>query len=204
MSMELWRRRYRSLPVTPVKRELTEVRSDTDDAPPILCVTGHPTGAAAFSEHWLPHIAARGHNAYAVSVRGQGATPKESGGRQAMVHDLVQTAARLPKQAILIGHGRGALLVAHALTRYPAVAAVLLAPKGVKAAVAAPTGSPRVLVAGSPDDRKVSAKSLETAARVYGGTPLLFPGVGHDFMNDPGWQAPLDAILDWLEDKEST
>lgn len=203
MSMELWRRRYRSLPVTPVEREVAEVRSETDDAPPILCVTGDPKGAAAFGEHWLPHIAARGHNAYAVSVRGQGSTPKESGGRQAMVHDLVQTAAQLPKQAILIGHDRGALLVAHALTRYPAAAAVLLAPKGVKAAPAPPTGSPRVLVAGSPDDRKTSAKGLETAARAYGGTPLLFPGVGHDFMNDSGWQAPLDAILDWLADKET-
>lgn len=202
MSMELWRRRYRSLPVTPVKRELARVTAETDDAPPILCVTGDPKGAAAFSEHWLPHIASRGHSAYALSVRGQGATVKAPGGRPAMVHDLVQAAAGLPRRAILIGHDRGALLVAHALTRYPAAAAVLLAPKGLKVAPAAPVGSPRVLVAGSPDDRKTSAKGLDTAARAYGGTPLLFPGVGHDFMSDPGWQAPLDAILDWLEDKE--
>ncbi|MGH8880347.1 MAG: alpha/beta hydrolase, partial [Stackebrandtia sp.] len=60
-----------------------------------------------------------------------------------------------------------------------------------------------VLVAGGPDDRKTSAKVLETAARAYEVTPLLFPGIGHDFMNDAGWQAPLDAILDWLDDKQS-
>ncbi|ADD44584.1 alpha/beta hydrolase [Stackebrandtia nassauensis] len=204
MSMELWRQRYRALPVTPVKRELAQVLSEAEEqAAPVLCVTGDARGAAAFTEHWLPHIASRGHGAYAVSVRGQGSTPKEAGGRQAMVHDLVQTAAQLPRQAILIGHDKGAALVAHALARYPAAAAVLLAPKGVKAAPGDPVGSPRVLVAGSPDDRKTSAKSLETAARAYGGTPLLFPGVGHDFMNDPGWQAPLDAILDWLENKQA-
>lgn len=200
MSMELWRRRYRSKAVDPVKRELAQVLAEDDEKAPVLCVTGDQRGAAAFTRHWLPHIATRGRGGYAVSVRGQGETARAGGGRQAMVHDLVQEAVALPKRAILIGHDRGAALVAHALTRYPAAAAVLLAPRGVKAAPAPPVGSPRILVAGSPDDRKTSAKVLETAARAYEVTPLLFPGVGHDFMGDAGWQAPLDAILDWLDD----
>ncbi|MGH8882978.1 MAG: alpha/beta fold hydrolase, partial [Stackebrandtia sp.] len=142
MSMELWRRRYRSKAVPPVVREVARVLAEDDEAAPVLCVTGDPRGAAAFTQHWLPHISTRGRGAYAVSVRGQGETSKAAGGRQAMVHDLVQEAVRLPKRAILIGHDRGALLVAHALTRYPAAAAVLLAPRGVKAAPAAPVGSP--------------------------------------------------------------
>ena len=44
------------------------------------------------------------------------------------MHDVVQVAAGLPRQAVLVGHGAGALVVAHALARYPARAGVLLAP----------------------------------------------------------------------------
>jgi hypothetical protein len=55
-----------------------------------------------------------------------------------------------------------------------------------------------VLVAGSPDDRIVSRKSLDRTAAEYGGAPLLFPGMGHDLMLDAGWAEPIDAILDWL------
>ena len=200
MSMELWRRRYRAKAIPPVVREVEQVLAEDSQTAPVLCVTGDARGAAAFTQNWLPHIASRGRDAYAVSVRGQGETPKTPGGRPAMVHDLVQEAVRLPKRTILIGHDRGAVLVAHALTRYPAAAAVLLAPRGVKTAPAPPVGSPRILVAGSPDDRKAPAKVLETAARAYEVTPLLFPGVGHDFMGDTGWQAPLDAVLDWLDE----
>jgi pimeloyl-ACP methyl ester carboxylesterase len=204
VSVDLWRRRYRAIPVSPVAREVISAvpEFDSDAAGvPIVCVTGDPRGAAAFAENWLPHIAQRGRPAHAVSVRGQGNTPKGDGGRDGRVHDLVQVAARLPRQAVLIGHGRGANLVAHALTRYPAAAAVLLAPRGVASAPALPVGEPRVLVAGSPHDRKAGEKVLDKAAAAYGGAPLLFPGLRHDFMSDQGWRAPLDAILDWLDEK---
>ena len=60
-------------------------------------------------------------------------------------------------------------------------------------------GEPPILVVGSPDDRVVSRKSLDRTAALYGGAPLLFPGMGHDLMLDARWQEPLDAILDWLE-----
>jgi pimeloyl-ACP methyl ester carboxylesterase len=63
----------------------------------------------------------------------------------------------------------------------------------------APVGAPPVLVAGSPDDRFVSDATLEWVARRYAGSPLLFPGKGHDLMLDARWQEPIDAILDWLE-----
>ncbi|CAM3203164.1 alpha/beta hydrolase [Stackebrandtia soli] len=210
MSLELWRRRYRKAPITAVKRELLSVEADPPELPddavpaPVLCVTGDAAGAAVFAANWLPHIAQRGHAAHAVSVRGQGGTPKGDGGRDGKVHDVVQAAAALPSRCILIGHDLGALWVAHAITRYPAVCAILLAPKGLTKAPASPLGECRVIVAGSPDDKKSGPKVLDRAAQAYQGAPLLFPGIGHDVMNDPNWQQPLDAILDWISEPVAT
>jgi pimeloyl-ACP methyl ester carboxylesterase len=62
-----------------------------------------------------------------------------------------------------------------------------------------PVGEAPVLVLGSPDDHVVPRRSLEKAARRYGGAPLLFPGMGHDLMLESRWKEPIDAILDWLE-----
>ncbi len=56
-----------------------------------------------------------------MSLRGHGgseAAPEAT--LRAYVHDVVQVAASLPRQAVLVGHGAGALVVAHALARYPA------------------------------------------------------------------------------------
>lgn len=117
-------------PVPPVRREVRSARSAADEPrSPILFVPGYAHGAWVFEEHWLEHTAQRGFPAYAMSLRGHG----ESGtaGRpdlRAYVHDVVQVAAGLPRQAVLVGHGAGALVVAHALARYPARAGVLLAP----------------------------------------------------------------------------
>lgn len=201
MSLELWQRRIRKAVPSPVARQLIEVSTDVADAArPILCVTGDPRGAATFAEHWLPHIAERGHPAFAVSVRGQGDTPRGDAGLAGKVHDLVQTAASLPTRAVLIGHGLGARWVAHAVTRYPAAATVLLAPQGLRRPPSAPVGDGRVLVAGATQDRKVPVKRLEQIATTYHTAPLLFSNIGHDFMTESGWRAPLDAILDWLNE----
>ena len=67
-----------------------------------------------------------GYPAYAMSLRGHGdsgAGPATT--LRAYAHDVVQVAARLPRQAVLIGHGVGGLAVANALARYPARAGVL-------------------------------------------------------------------------------
>jgi pimeloyl-ACP methyl ester carboxylesterase len=220
------------------------------DGTPVLFVPGLGHGAWAFAEHWLAHTAARGFAAHAV-------TPRPGGDLRAHVHDVIQVAASLPRQTVLVGHGAGALVVAHALGRYPARAAVLVAPvlQGWAALGAAlrvnpagtvpalfggrlrlsrrqlfsaalpaeeadgylarldarprrellthgpapqPVGRPPTLVVGSPDDRVVPRASLDRTAARYGGAPLLFPGMGHDLMLDPGWAEPIDAILDWL------
>ncbi|WP_067497966.1 alpha/beta hydrolase [Actinoplanes sp. TFC3] len=109
-------------PVPPVRREVLSALPHPDEGrPPLLFVPGLGHAAWAFREHWLGHAAQRGYAAYAIS-------PRENGSLRAYVHDVVQAAAGLPRQAVLIGHGAGALLVAQALARYPAKAAVLSAP----------------------------------------------------------------------------
>ena len=98
-------------------------------SPPVLLVPGLGHAAWLFSEHWLDQIAARGFLANAMSLRGHG----RSGGAgtadlRAYAHDVIQVAASLPRQAVLVGHGAGALVVAMAMARYPARAGVLVAP----------------------------------------------------------------------------
>ncbi|MCY1138607.1 alpha/beta fold hydrolase [Actinoplanes sp. Pm04-4] len=109
-------------PVPPAEREVVSLTGDADAArPPLLFVPGLGHGAWAFAEHWLPHAAARGFAAHAL-------TPRPGGDLRAQVHDVVQVAASLPRQAVLVGQGAGALVVAYAMGRYPVRAAVLAAP----------------------------------------------------------------------------
>nr|WP_296073493.1 alpha/beta hydrolase [uncultured Actinoplanes sp.] len=190
-------------PVPPVRREvISHQPAEAGDLPPVLFVAGRRHSAAAFAEHWLPHAAARGFAAHAL-------TPRDRGDLRSHVHDVVQTAASLPRQAVLIGHGTGAIVVAHALERYPARAAVLAAPARSRwlpsrGELPRPVGNPPVLVVGSPDDRVVPRKSLDGVAARFGGAPLLFPGMSHDLMRDVSWSEPIDAILDWLTKESAT
>lgn len=127
---KILRRRERARPVPAVRREMRSAAPEVDGGrPPLLFVPGFGAGAWVFEEHWLDHAAGRGFAAYAMSVRGHGdsgAVPRAT--VRAYVHDVVQVAAGLPRRAVLIGHGAGALVVARALARYPARAAVLAAP----------------------------------------------------------------------------
>lgn len=109
-------------PVPPFEREVVSRLPEDEPTgkPPLLFVPGLGHGSWAWT-HWLTHAAGRGFRAYAV-------TPRPGGDLRAHVHDVVQTAASLPRQTVLIGHGAGALTVAGALGRYPAKAAVLAAP----------------------------------------------------------------------------
>jgi pimeloyl-ACP methyl ester carboxylesterase len=97
--------------------------------PPVLFVPGFGHAAWVFAEHWLEHTADRGFPAYAMSLRGHGASaPAPKADLRAYAHDVAQVAASLPRRAVLVGHGAGALAAAHALARYPAKAGVLIAP----------------------------------------------------------------------------
>ncbi len=118
-------------PVPPVRREVVSVTPEggADGRPPLLFVPGPAHAAWAFAEHWLPRAAERGYAAHALSLRGTGESGAAPGtGLRAYTHDVVQAAAALPRRAVLIGHGAGALVVRNALARYPARAAVLAAP----------------------------------------------------------------------------
>jgi pimeloyl-ACP methyl ester carboxylesterase len=119
-----------SRPSTPVRREVLSARADgPTNAPPVLFVPGYGHGAWAYAQHWLEHTAERGFPAYALSLRGFGNSGSAEPPRlRDYVHDVTQVAAGLPKQAVLVGHGAGALVVAQALARYPAKAGVLISP----------------------------------------------------------------------------
>lgn len=123
------RRREAALPVPPVRREVvTATPAAEEGRPPLLFVPGFGGGAWMYAD-WLDHAAGRGFAASAMSLRGHGgsgAAPRAT--LRAYTHDVVQVAAGLPRQAVLVGHGAGALVVARALARYPARAAVLTSP----------------------------------------------------------------------------
>lgn len=150
-NLDVFRWREWSSPVAPVQREvLTSQPVDQPEPgrPPLLFVPGYAHAAWAFAQMWLEHAAGRGYPAYAMSLRGHGesgSAPKTT--LRAYAHDVVQVAARLPRQAVLIGHGVGGLAVAQALARYPARAGVLVAPVmgGARTVLAAlahnPTGT---------------------------------------------------------------
>jgi len=117
-------------PVPPVLREVLTATPEADEhRPPVLFVHGFGHGAWVFGEHWLEHTAGRGFPAHALSLRGHGGSgAARRATLRAYTHDVVQVASALPRRAVLVGHGAGALIVAAALARYPARAAVLVAP----------------------------------------------------------------------------
>lgn len=124
-----------AFPSRPVKRELLHqgpgVRSER---PPILFVHGAGCGAWMWAERWMPALASRGWDTWAVSLRGHG----ESGERDRRhehtlrdhAHDVLQALTHLPARPVLVGHSYGALAVAEAASRYTPKAVVLLAPAG--------------------------------------------------------------------------
>jgi pimeloyl-ACP methyl ester carboxylesterase len=130
MTTKIMRAREWAFPTPPVRREvLAASPAEAGHAPPVLFVPGFGHGAWAFAEHWLEHTAGRGFPAYAMSLRGHGASgPAPRATLRAYAHDVTQVAASLPRRAVLVGHGASALIVAMALARYPARAAVLAAP----------------------------------------------------------------------------
>ncbi len=99
--------------------------------PPLLFVHGAWHGAWGWDAYFLPYFAQHGYAAYALSLRGHGA----SEGRERLrwtslteyVEDVAQIAQQLSQPPIVIGHSLGGLVVQKYLERHPAPAAVLLA-----------------------------------------------------------------------------
>jgi pimeloyl-ACP methyl ester carboxylesterase len=130
VSFSVVRTREWAFPIPRARREVIRATPELETGkPPVLFVPGFGHAAWVFGEHWLEHTAERGFPAYAMSLRGHGgssAAPKAT--IRAYAHDVAQVAASLPRQAVVVGHGAGALAAAHALARYPAKAGVLIAP----------------------------------------------------------------------------
>jgi pimeloyl-ACP methyl ester carboxylesterase len=109
---------------------LTKIKQVTQRSP-ILFVHGAWHGAWCW-ENFLPYFADRGYGAYAVSLRGHGA----SQGRDRIrwhsaahdyVADLAQVIETLPQPPILVGHSMGGYVVQKYLETHQAAAGILLA-----------------------------------------------------------------------------
>lgn len=224
--VRIWQLKDWTHPVPPVRREVRRAAPTDQDAterPPLLFVPDarQADGAAVFVDPWLGRAAERGYLAAAVSPRGRGGTGRPGGRRgvrlREWVHDVVQEAAALPRRAVLVGYGTGALVVAHALARYPAAAGVLISPVGLPGArrgwLGVWTRAPRIgraaLYGGAPDlpplelpvlvaaaagDRRLPGQTLDSLAVRYGGRSARLPGAGSPLAATE----PLDAVLDWL------
>ena len=110
--------------------ELIEARPAGGDpiGPPILFVHGASHGAWCWRD-WMERAAERGHHAFAVSLRGHGASPGSllTGRLSTYADDVIRTAASLPAPPVLVGHSLGGLVVQKAAERYPAAGIVLVA-----------------------------------------------------------------------------
>jgi len=211
----VWRRWDWARPVRATRREQLYVATSVEQpGVPVLFVPDVRDAGAAALQPWLLEAADRGHPAYAVSPRATGGTarpgPRFAVALREWVHDVVQAACGLPTRCVLVGHGTGALVVAHALHRYPAAAGVLIEPRGLpghrfpgagtlvtrpRLAARMLTGrdprraptSPPLLVAGGAG---YPAKVLDALAVRYGAESARLPGTG----NVPG----LAPVVDWL------
>ena len=100
--------------------------------PPVLFVHGAYAAAWTWAEHFMPHFAAHGFPAYAVSLRGHGASAGgdvlEWSSIADYVEDLGEAIEALDVPPVLVGHSMGAMVIMKHLERETAPAAALIAP----------------------------------------------------------------------------
>lgn len=100
--------------------------------PPLLFVHGGYCDAWFWEPYFLPWFAARGYPAYAMSLRGHGA----SGGRESLFvaglddyeSDVEHVAGTLKTPPVFIGHSMGSAIVERIVAKRPVRGAALLAP----------------------------------------------------------------------------
>jgi pimeloyl-ACP methyl ester carboxylesterase len=105
---------------------------------PLLFVHGYWHAAWCWKEHFLPYFAQRGFTAYALSLRGHGASEGHERLRWTSVadyaDDMRQAIGELSSPPVLVGHSLGGLIVQRYLESESVPAAVLMAsvpPQGV-------------------------------------------------------------------------
>lgn len=99
---------------------------------PVLFVHGAYTSAACWEPYFMPYFAGHGHPAYALSLRGHGASEGHEVLHFARISDylddLLRTEAALDCNPVLIGHSMGGLVLQCYLEAHRPPAAVLMAP----------------------------------------------------------------------------
>jgi pimeloyl-ACP methyl ester carboxylesterase len=111
---------------------VSQLPARTSRKPPLLFVHGGYCDAWCWTPYFLPWFAARGWPAYALSLRGHGA----SGGIESLfvaglddyVADVEHVAGQLSAPPMLIGHSMGAAVIERMLATRPVRAAALMAP----------------------------------------------------------------------------
>ena len=97
---------------------------------PLLFVHGMMHGAWCWDVHFLDYFAAHGFAAYAVNLRGHGASEGRETLRWTRIADFVDDVAtavrQLPSAPVLIGHSMGGFVVQRYLEDHDAPGAVLL------------------------------------------------------------------------------
>jgi len=120
------------LPVEPHLEVRKRLPQNASRRPPLLFVHGGYCDAWFWEPYFLPWFAARGYPAYALSLRGHGA----SGGSDTLFMaglgdyeaDVERIAATIESPPILIGHSMGAAIVERIMAKRPVRGAALLAP----------------------------------------------------------------------------
>ena len=100
--------------------------------PPILFVHGGYCDSWCWEPYFLPWFAAKGHAAYALSLRGHGASAGHATlfvtGLDDFAADVEHVASGLPAPPVLVGHSMGAAIVERLLATRPVRAAALISP----------------------------------------------------------------------------
>jgi len=120
------------LPPEPNLEVRSRLPARANARPPLLFVHGGYCDAWCWEPYFLPWFASRGYPAYAISLRGHGA----SGGGESLfvasvddyVADVERVRAALPASPVLIGHSMGAAVIERMLATVEVPAAALLAP----------------------------------------------------------------------------
>jgi pimeloyl-ACP methyl ester carboxylesterase len=117
---------------------LSEKPSQPKHSTPVLFIHGMWHGAWCWAENFLPYFAKNGFAAYAVSLRGHGASEGREWLRWTSLADYVsdvdQVVNQFEKVPVLVGHSMGGMIVQKYLESHQTPAAILLAsgpPKGI-------------------------------------------------------------------------
>ncbi|MFC3627672.1 alpha/beta hydrolase [Vogesella amnigena] len=115
------------------KLELIHVTATAAEqaAPPLLFVHGAYAAASCWQQHFLPWLAAQGHDCWALSLRGHGGSP----GRERLhdfgitdyVADVAWACGQLPAPPVLVGHSMGGYVLQQYLRQHTAPGVILLA-----------------------------------------------------------------------------